>query len=107
MKADRRNVTSPGVAAAVTATGAEVQVAVNRLRATWLVALMCSPVPLAVLLRAAGLRSARSLVDLLSHCPAADDEQVARLLAGPPTPAAEPGGERRGSAAVSSTARWP
>jgi hypothetical protein len=38
-----------------------------RLRATWLAQLMRHQVPLAVTLRAAGLRSARTLTDLLPH----------------------------------------
>jgi len=39
----------------------------GRLRATWLCALMCMPVPLAVLMDAAGLETPRSLSDLLPH----------------------------------------
>jgi hypothetical protein len=39
----------------------------SRLRATWLAQLMQHQVPLAVILRAAGLRSARTLTDLLPH----------------------------------------
>lgn len=38
-----------------------------RLRSTWLAALMQRPVPLAVLLDAAGLRTARTLVELVPH----------------------------------------
>ena len=67
---------------AVTArSGERVAIEVNRLRATWLVAAMCAQVPLGPLLAAAGLRSARSLTDLLAHCPAPDPAEVAAALA--------------------------
>ncbi len=55
-----------------------------RLRATWLAWLMCRPVPLNVLLDAAGLISARTLIDLLPHLPAVDDDP--RLLRGDEDP---------------------
>ncbi len=78
----RRNITTPVMTHAVTARAGEtVAIEVNRLRATWLVAAMCAPIPLGVLLAAAGLRSARSLCDLLSHCPAPDPAVVAAALA--------------------------
>ncbi len=38
-----------------------------RMRATWLADLMTDPIPLAVILKAAGLLSARSLVDVMAH----------------------------------------
>jgi len=38
-----------------------------RMRATWLADLLTDPVPLAVILRAAGLQSARTLADVLAH----------------------------------------
>lgn len=57
------------------------QVKTNRLRHTWLVSVMSSPVSLADLLQAAGLRSARSFTDLLEYCPPADPAQVALALA--------------------------
>jgi hypothetical protein len=57
------------------------QVKTNRLRHTWLVAAMTSPVSLADLLQAAGLKSARSFTDLLEHCPPADPAKVALALA--------------------------
>lgn len=53
-----------------------------RLRATWLTALMCIPVPLSVLLNAAGLESARSLVDLLPHARKYSEVDAARFLRG-------------------------
>ena len=45
---------------------------------------MCAPIPLNVLLCTAGLRSARSLADLLPYCPAPDDADVQRILAAIP-----------------------
>ena len=78
----RRNITTPVMTHAVTARATEtVAIEVNRLRATWLVSAMCAPISLGVLLAAAGLRSARSLCDLLSHCPAPDPAVVAAALA--------------------------
>lgn len=80
--ATRRNITNPVMAHAVTArAGATVDIEVNRLRATWLVAAMCAPVPLATLLQTAGLRSVRTLTDLLTHCPDPDPATVAAALA--------------------------
>ena len=80
--ATRRNITTPVIEHAVTArAGERVAIEVNRLRATWLVAAMCARVPLGTLLAAAGLRSARSLTDLLVHCPAPDPAEVAAALA--------------------------
>ena len=38
-----------------------------RMRATWLADLMTDPIPIAVILQAAGLKSSRSLVDVLPH----------------------------------------
>ncbi|MDA8297563.1 MAG: hypothetical protein M0004_13440 [Actinomycetota bacterium] len=80
--ATRRNITTPVMEHAVTArVGERVAIEVNRLRATWLVAAMCARVPLGTLLAAAGLRSARSLTDLLVHCPAPDPAEVAAAFA--------------------------
>lgn len=79
--ANRRNVTGPVVEHAVTARAGEtVAIEVNRLRATWLVAAM-GAVPLGVLLDAAGLRSARSITDLLPYCQAPEPAAVASALA--------------------------
>lgn len=39
----------------------------SRMRATWLADLMTDPIPVAVILQAAGLKSARTLVDVLPH----------------------------------------
>jgi hypothetical protein len=47
---------------------------VARLRSTWLSWLMNEPVPLRVVMQTAGLKSARTLADLLPHLPAASDD---------------------------------
>jgi len=79
--ATRRSITSPVMAHALTGlAGATVDIEVNRLRATWLVAAMCAPVPLASLVQAAGLRSARTLTDLLAHCADPDPAAVSAAL---------------------------
>jgi hypothetical protein len=74
---ERNNVTTAVTTKAVTATGSGVDINATRLRATWLVALMQAPVPLSVLLRTAGLRGARTLVDLLPHCAEPTEEDIA------------------------------
>lgn len=80
LSVNRRNVTSTVTGRAVTATGAGVDINAARLRATWLLACMNAPVPLAVLLQAAGLKTARTLTDLLAYCPPPDDSAVAVVL---------------------------
>jgi len=40
----------------------------GRMRSTWLMNLMCRPVPLSVILQVAGLTGGRTLVDLLPYC---------------------------------------
>jgi hypothetical protein len=81
VKVDRRNGANRVAAKAVTATGTGVELSAARLRNTWLVACMSSPVPLGALLHASGLRTPRTLADLLPYCPPADPTQVAALLA--------------------------
>lgn len=77
---DRHNVTSHTRRQLVAATpGQFVEVNVARLRTTWLFACTNGDVPVAVLLRLAGLRSARTLTDLLPLCPEADAAVVTRL----------------------------
>lgn len=76
----RRNVTTPVTRRAKTALGMGIELDADRLRSTWLVACMSAPVPLGALLRASGLRSARSLVDLVGYCPEPDEVQVAAVL---------------------------
>jgi hypothetical protein len=77
--AERQQVTSRVTGAARTATSDGVDIDINRLRSTWLLACMCAPIPLSTLLVTAGLRSARSLTDLLPYCPVPDPADVARL----------------------------
>lgn len=77
--ADRRNVTSP-VLAQVRAQGHPVEVEVNRLRSTWLLAMMQQPIPLSALMQVAGLQSARTMAELLPYCPPADLDLVARVV---------------------------
>jgi len=78
----RDHVTSPVTERAVTAdVTVPVDIEASRLRNTWLVAAMCAPVPLADLLRAAGLRTARPVADLLPYCPEADPAVIAAALA--------------------------
>lgn len=64
-KADRRNTAAQVIGEAAVLEGPPIEPA--RLRATWLADLMTDVVPLGVILRAAGLKSARSLADLLPH----------------------------------------
>jgi len=52
----------------------------NRLRTTWLFALMNANIPLGSLLHLAGLRSARSLAELLPLCPAPDAAQLRTVI---------------------------
>ncbi|CAB4600120.1 unannotated protein [freshwater metagenome] len=47
---------------------------VARLRSTWLSWLMSEPVPLRIVMHTAGLKSARTLADLLPHLPASSDD---------------------------------
>lgn len=81
VKATRANVGSAVTDKAVTATSSGVDISAARLRSTWLLACMCAPIPLNVLLCTAGLRSARTLADLLPYCPAPSDADVQRILA--------------------------
>jgi hypothetical protein len=76
----RRNVTGPVTQRAKTALGTGVELNPARLRSTWLVAVMSADVPLGALLRASGLRTARTLVDLVKYCPEPDEEVVAAIL---------------------------
>jgi hypothetical protein len=69
----RRNVAADVYADAVL-LGSLPKLEQSRLRTTWLATVMSRPVPLAVILTAAGLKSTRTLFDLLPH-----------LDSGPPT----------------------
>jgi len=88
----RDHVTSPVTERAVHAdVTRSVDIEASRLRNTWLVAAMCANVPLADLLRAAGLRSARTIGDLLPYCPDADPAVIAAALAAMVDPATTAG----------------
>ncbi|KRD43892.1 hypothetical protein ASE38_06790 [Cellulomonas sp. Root930] len=95
-KETRRNVTELARRNIVTARSGEVvEIEPRRLRTTWLFACMNAAVPLSVLLEMAGLRTARSLADLLPLCPTPDPKVVDHALA---DLADAPIGERSGSA---------
>ena len=64
-KTDRRNTAARVIEEAAVLEGPPIEP--SRLRATWLADLMTDVVPLGVILEAAGLKSARSLSDLLPH----------------------------------------
>jgi hypothetical protein len=77
-------VTSPALDRAVTADGRPVDIEPSRLRNAWLVALMADRLPVPLILSAAGLRSARTLTDLIRYAPLPDPIRAALLLAGRP-----------------------
>ena len=77
----RRNVTQAALRSIVTAhTGQRVDIDPRRLRTTWLFAAINAPVPLAVVLEQAGLKSARTITDLLPLCPPTDRTELARAM---------------------------
>lgn len=76
----RQNATGNAKKSARTALGIGVEIDAARLRTTWLVACMSAPVPLGALLRASGLRSARSIGDLIAYCPEPDAASIASAL---------------------------
>jgi hypothetical protein len=79
---DRRNIAARAVSAAVL-LGDCPRIVQSRLRASWLAELMRHRVPLAVIMRAAGLRSARTLGDLLPHLELDDaNHDIVQLLRG-------------------------
>jgi len=79
-KPERKNAAHKTASRAVTATGQGIDLSTARLRTTWLVACMSASVPLGALLHASGLRSPRTLNDLLPYCPAPDPLEVAAAL---------------------------
>lgn len=85
-KDGRKNVTTPTIERLVTADGQTLEIEVPRLRSTWLVAHMSAPVPLGVLLAAAGLKSARAIVDLLPYTSPPDEPARTAMLRARPTP---------------------
>lgn len=78
--AQRNNIITLALARA---RGFEANLAVSgpRLRNTWLVAVLSAPIPLAEVIRAAGLASARTITELIDYCPRLDPAQAAQLLA--------------------------
>ena len=70
-KQDRKKVASQ-VFQNATVLGDAPELSQARLRATWLAALLTSPVPLTAILDAAGLTSARTLTDLAAQLPQAE-----------------------------------
>lgn len=70
------NVTTPTTSKVVSADGEKYRIITARLRHTWLVAAMCAPVSFADLMQAAGIRGARTVSELLEHCPAPDPATV-------------------------------
>lgn len=66
-KADRRNVTTGVIARAELYDVAELDA--SRLRSTWLTWLLTRPVPIQVILDASGLKSARTLTELIAFLP--------------------------------------
>lgn len=65
VKGDRRNIGARAVGNATLSGCPHIEP--SRLRSTWLTDLMTDPIPVAVILKAAGLSSARTLADLLPH----------------------------------------
>lgn len=79
--ADRRNIVS-SVADKADLFGEVPHLEAARLRATWLSVLMCDRTPIAVILDAAGLKSARTLTELIETLPAPNPEDVCTDLRG-------------------------
>lgn len=80
-KATGKNPVGSAIDRAVIADGSPLDLDVRRLRNTWLVSAMCAPVPLADLMRTAGLRSSRTFANLLPFCPDSDRSSVDAVLA--------------------------
>lgn len=81
VKPDRINVTTPAIERAeISDTTKEFYVQVSRMRNTWLIAAMHAHVPLADLLYAAGLKSARTISDLLIYCPPPSPHDLEQAL---------------------------
>lgn len=79
---ERRASVSRVATNARTASGKGIDANGARMRSTWLVAVMSAPVPLGAVLAASGLRTARTMADLVPYCPPPDPDQVAAVLAG-------------------------
>lgn len=90
VKGDRRNIAGKIVEKA-TVIGDAPKLEQSRLRSTWLLWLLQQPVPLPVVMRAAGLTTARTLIDLVAHIPETDpsalrDGSIAPTTPGPTVP---------------------
>lgn len=70
----RKHVGSRVVDAATVLSGKAPHIEMSRLRSTWLTWLLGCPVPLPLIMAASGLRSARTLTDLLAYLDAADND---------------------------------
>ncbi len=81
VSAERTNVVSAVAESAVDARGRPVELSAARMRTTWLRAMLMAQVGLPVLLRAAGLSTARSLVEVLQFCDPPSDEEVDAAIA--------------------------
>lgn len=75
--AERANVAA-SVYARAALHGDVPELAQSRLRSTWLATHLQRATPLNLLLRAAGLTTARTLVELIAHLPQHDDAKVLR-----------------------------
>lgn len=71
----RRNVGNK-VVERTTVLGGAPRIELSRLRSTWLSWLLTFPVPLAVIMAASGIRSARTLTDLLGHIATAETAKI-------------------------------
>ncbi len=80
--ATNRNVVSMIVGQCNTADGKPVDVNAFRLRATWLLAVANTHIPLTALMAAAGLKSARPIADLIPYLPEPDPDEYATIIAG-------------------------
>ena len=80
-KKDRRNVFGNMLNDAVVFDDTPT-IEISRLRATWLAAHMQAAVPINIILAAAGLKSARALVDLLPYLPDTNTVDASQVLRG-------------------------
>ncbi len=74
------NAVGAAIDRAKTADDSALELDIRRLRNTWLVLAMSSPVPLADLMRAAGLASSRTFANLLPYCPPSDQATLDQVL---------------------------
>ncbi|WP_157544914.1 hypothetical protein [Nocardioides halotolerans] len=84
---ERRNLAANALADVVVLGGCP-RIEQSRLRATWLATLLMQPVRLDLLMTAAGLRTARTLPDLIPYLPPPTQEETGLALRGGPPAAA-------------------